>query len=305
MRPLRRLAVARDTAHPAQGRLSPAFRNSILKNETRPEPPVTPNDDETPDDPKFVSALSRGLSLLRAFRPSEVWLSNHAFAQRTGLPKATVTRLTYTLCKLGYLQQAEPGGEYRLGPGVLALGYGVLAGMDLKDRAALELADICAGDNPNVAAALGERYGQSVVYLATHRSPNSVSMVFHLGAQVPLFHSAIGRAILMGLPQDTQDSLLDEALRDAPTDRHDRLRGGLARARADFARWGFCTSFGEWRSEINGIAVPVPPVQGRPLSAINVGGFAFLNPEALLLDTYAPRLLRAAKTLSLRPQDHV
>jgi len=267
---------------------------------------VTPPDDEdeTPDDPKFVSALSRGLSLLRAFRPSETWLSNHAFAQRTGLPKATVTRLTYTLCKLGYLQQGEPGGEYRLGPGVLTLGFGVLAGMELKDRAALELADLCAGDNPNVAAALGERYGQSVVYLATHRSPNSVSMVFHLGAQVPLFHSAIGRAILMGLPTAMQDTLLDEALRQSPADRHDRLRNGLSRAREDFARWGFCTSFGEWRPEINGIAVPVMPVQGQALAAINVGGFAFLNPEAMLLDTYAPRLLRAARTLSLRPPDH-
>ncbi|WP_246022414.1 IclR family transcriptional regulator [Pararhodobacter zhoushanensis] len=265
-----------------------------------------PEDDPMDDasDPKFVVALSRGLALLRAFRPNEITLSNQSFASRTGLPKATVTRLTYTLCKLGYLVQAEPGGAYRLGPGVLTLGHGVLAGMELKDRAQLELADICRGDNPNVAAALGERFGQSVVYLATHRSPNSVSMIFHLGAQVPLFHSSIGRASLMGLSVDKQESLLEDALRRADVADHARLKNGLARAREDFARYGFCTSFGEWRKEINGIAAPVRPEQGQSQYALNVGGFGFLNPADTLIDQYAPRLLRAAQTLSLRPTPH-
>jgi DNA-binding IclR family transcriptional regulator len=274
---------------------------------TDPVPDPVPDpmaDDDTAEgsDPKFVTALSRGLAILRAFRRDEVTLPNQVFAQRTGLPKATVTRLTYTLCKLGYLVQ-DAGGDYRLGPGVLALGYGVLSGIELRRRAEVELAALCAGDNPNVAAALGERYGQSVVYLVTHRSPSSVSMTFHMGAQVPLFLSSIGRAILMALPGGEQDALLDEALRTAPSEMRGRLAAGLDRARADFAAHGYCTSFGDWRPEINGIAAPVIPQQGGRLHAINVGGFAFLNPRERLEAEYAPRLLRAAHNLSLRPMD--
>lgn len=254
-------------------------------------------------DPKYVTALARGMAILRAFRRDEVALPNQLLAQRTGLPKATVTRLTYTLCKLGCLVQ-DSSGDYRLGPGVLALGYGVLAGIDLRSRAEVELAELCHGDNPNVAAALGERYGQSVVYLVTHRSPSSVAMTFHLGAQVPLFQTSIGRAILMGLPAAEQEALLEEAQRDAPTAERKRLAQGLERARADFAAYGYCTSFGEWREEINGIAAPVVPVQeGGRIYAVNVGGFAFLNPEDALTRDYAPRLLRAVHNLSLRPMD--
>jgi DNA-binding IclR family transcriptional regulator len=267
---------------------------------------MTIGEDTAPDDasdPKFVTALSRGLAILSAFRRNEVFVANQVFAQRTGLPKATVTRLTYTLCKLGYLVQDEPGGAYRLGPGVATLGYGVLSGMDLKDRAHHELATICAGDNPNVASALGERFGQSIIYLVTHRSPKSVSMVFHLGAQVPLFDSSIGRATLMSMAQDRQDALLDAALRAAPADDHARLRHGLDRAREDFARYGFCTSFGEWRKEINGIAAPVGPLSDGRTYAINVGGFAFLNPADSLISTYAPRLLRAARSLEMGPEN--
>lgn len=250
-------------------------------------------------DPKFVTALARGMAILSAYQRNEVFLSNQVFAQRTGLPKATVTRLTYTLCALGYLVQDTPGGAYRLGPGAATLGLGVLAGMDLKDRAQHELATICAGDNPNVAAALGERFDQSIVYLATHRSPNSVSMVFHLGARVPLFYSSIGRAVLMALPEERQEALLAEAIAAAPAEQHPRLRQGLDTARADFAAHGFCTSFGEWRKEINGIATPVGPLTDGRTYALNVGGFAFLNPAESLMSTYAPRLLTAARSLEM------
>ena len=268
--------------------------------------PALPEGDGDESDPKFVTALARGLSLLRCFRRNEVYLTNQTFAARTGLPKPTVTRLTYTLCKLGYLVQDAPGGDYRLGGGVMTLGYGALAAMPLRERAQIELAALCEGDNPNVAAALGERYGLSMVYLVTHRAPQSVAMTFHLGAQVPLFHSSIGRALLMGLPAAEQDSLLDEACRlaDDPAARA-RLALGLERARADFAAYGYCTSFGEWRQEINGIAAPVVPVQGGSVHAVNVGCFAFLNPQEQLMETYAPRLLRAAQSLALRPEDNV
>jgi len=41
-------------------------------------------------DRKFVSALARGLEVLRAFTPSEGLLGNGEIVERTGLPKPTV-----------------------------------------------------------------------------------------------------------------------------------------------------------------------------------------------------------------------
>ena len=59
------------------------------------------------DERKFVVALARGLDLLRAFKPGETMLGNRDFVERTGLPKATVNRLAYTLTVLGYLRLDE------------------------------------------------------------------------------------------------------------------------------------------------------------------------------------------------------
>ena len=54
-------------------------------------------------DRKFVEALSRGLDVLRAFSQGSVVMGNQDIARITGLPKPTVSRMTYTLTKLGYL----------------------------------------------------------------------------------------------------------------------------------------------------------------------------------------------------------
>ena len=53
-------------------------------------------------DRKFVEALSRGLDVLRAFSQGSVVMGNQDIARITGLPKPTVSRMTYTLTKLGY-----------------------------------------------------------------------------------------------------------------------------------------------------------------------------------------------------------
>src|SRR5918997_2052925 len=66
---------------------------------------------DDPKDRKFVTALARGLEVLRAFTPTEGLLGNGEIAERTGLPKPTVSRLTYTLTKLGYLAHVERLGK--------------------------------------------------------------------------------------------------------------------------------------------------------------------------------------------------
>ena len=43
------------------------------------------------------------------------------------LPKSTVSRLTSTLTRLGYMVQIEDSGKYRLGTATLSLGSAMLA----------------------------------------------------------------------------------------------------------------------------------------------------------------------------------
>ena len=91
-----------------------------------------PRDGKAAKDRQFVTALARGLDILRAFTPRHPVLGNNEIAQRARLPKPTVTRLTYTLTQLGYLNYSPESGKYSLSVGVLALGYSFLASQDIR-----------------------------------------------------------------------------------------------------------------------------------------------------------------------------
>jgi DNA-binding IclR family transcriptional regulator len=73
-------------------------------------------------DRQFATTLARGLEVLRCFTPLEPLLGNKEISVRTGLPKPTVSRLTYTLTKLGYLRHNMRLGKYQLGSAVLSIG---------------------------------------------------------------------------------------------------------------------------------------------------------------------------------------
>lgn len=248
-------------------------------------------------DRNFVTSLARGLDVLRAFRPHETTLTNQEIAARTRLPKPTVSRFTHTLCQLGYLVYSERTGTYRLGAGVLSLGFGVLSGMEIADRAGDEMRALCEGPNPHLTAALGENHGTAVVCTAVRRSREAVSLTLNVGARLPLFHSAIGRAILVAMPEDEREGLLAQALAERPGEKA-RIRESLERGLADYREHGLCTSFGDWRGEVNGIAVPVPSLNGDRIYGLNIGGPAFLVSPEELMERYARPLREAAQRLS-------
>jgi DNA-binding IclR family transcriptional regulator len=168
-------------------------------------------DDEATKDRNFVTALARGLELLSCFRDGEVTLTNSDFSDRTGLPKATISRLTYTLCELGYLIADLRTGTYRLGAAALNLGFSVLSGIDIQDLAQKEMAQLRDGPNSYITVALGEVYQLEVVYVATSNSLEGVALVARIGSRLPLCPSAIGQSILVGMRDDAREAVFEYA----------------------------------------------------------------------------------------------
>src|SRR5258707_12301738 len=121
-------------------------------------------------DRQFATTLARGLEVLRCFTPLEPLLGNKEISVRTGLPKPTVSRLTYTLTKLGYLRHNMRLGKYQLGSAVLSIGYPLLASMSIRQIARpfmKELPDYAHGPR-----SMGERDRLNMVYAEACRSAN-------------------------------------------------------------------------------------------------------------------------------------
>jgi DNA-binding IclR family transcriptional regulator len=239
-------------------------------------------------DRNFVTALARGLDVLRCFRANESALTNTDFSERTGLPKATVSRLTHPRT-----------GTYRLGAGVLQLGFGVLTSMEIGDRAGEEMKALRDGPNSYITVAIGEPYRLDVVYVCTKRSREDVALQMRVGSRLPLFDSAIGRAIMVGMDDVMRERSFAIAAQTDP-ELEARGRASYAAAVTEFAEKGFCSSYGDWRPDVNGIAVPVFSPNGSIVYGLNIGGPAFHVKKKQLETVYAKRLIKAAEAISIR-----
>src|SRR5207249_10414154 len=112
--------------------------------------------------------LARGLEVLRCFQSGDHHLGNQEIAKRTGLPKPTISRLTYTLTKLGYLNFSESLGKYHLGAAAVALGQSFLTSMNVRQVARRFMQDLA--DYAQATVSLGARDGLNMVYIEDCRS---------------------------------------------------------------------------------------------------------------------------------------
>ena len=252
------------------------------------------------EDRQFVTALARGLSVLRAFQPGDGVLGNGDIAERTGLPKPTVSRLTHTLTRLGYLTHAERLGKYRLGPGVLSLGYSLLANMDIRKIARPYMQELANASG--LSLALGARDRLNMVYLEHARDAGSVTLRLDIGSHIPIATTAMGRAFLAAIPENERAYLMS-AMAERAGAAWPPMAKGVERALRQVAETGFCTSFGEWQQDVNAVGVPLRSMDGATVMALNCGGPAFLHKPEKLEAEWGPRLVNVARTIEKEMQN--
>ncbi len=246
-------------------------------------------------DRQFVTALARGLEVLRCFKPSDRHLGNHDIAERTGLPKPTVSRLTYTLTRMGYLYHDEKLGKYQLGTGVLSLGYSFITNMDVLKIARPLMQQLA--DHSHTVVSVGTRDRLGMVYLdGRHSTDATVSLRREPGTRVPIATTAMGRALLCGLPEQERDKLMNNIRQKDPT-KWPKHKAGIEQALRDYQEKGFCLSIGDWRSDVNAVAVPMLPIAGCRLLTFNCAAPSFVLRQHMLEDDIGPRLINLVRTI--------
>lgn len=240
------------------------------------------------EDRHFVTALARGLEVLACFRSGDTQLGNQELAERCRLPKSTVSRLTMTLTRLGYLIQVPDTGRYRLGMATLALGSAMLSRLDVRQVARPLMQELATFAGASVS--LGARDGFSMMYVEHCRGPAALTLSLDVGARIPLAPSAIGRAWLAAVGEAERAAFMAQVQKkDAAA--WPKVRAGIERALRDHAKLGVTCSFGDWQKDVHGIARAVHPGGGLPPMAISCGGAASSLSKEFLLDEVRPRLI--------------
>ena len=245
--------------------------------------------------PDTVSALVRGIEVLRCFQPDSRALSNGDIAQRTGIPKPTVTRLAGTLVTLGFLKQLRETDMYAMSAGVLSLAHAFLSGLDVRTSARPHMMELAESADASVYLAV--RDDLEMVLVETCRSHSTMlrSRV-SVGSRLMLATAASGRAYLSALGAAERDALIGQ-MRHAYGARWNSYAPGLARALKNATACGYALSAGEWHPDINTIAVPLLSAEGE-LMAVTCDGPAFAFSPERLRKVIAPILRETAHTIA-------
>jgi DNA-binding IclR family transcriptional regulator len=241
----------------------------------------------------FATTLARGLSLVEAFGPDDLWLGNADLARRTGLSKPTVSRLSATLIELGYLTRNQEG-KFRPGVRLLALAYPVLRGFSIRQVARplmMELARETRG-----AVSMGTVDRLNLIYIETARSAEPHPLAPDVGNNAPLIQTAIGRALLAQVDEAGRKALLERIRTETP-DLWKLHHLNAAKAIKECGAQGYCLSYGDFNANIHAVGVPLLTLKDGTALSINCGVPAYrLGPRQLEEDV-APRAVALAASI--------
>jgi DNA-binding IclR family transcriptional regulator len=252
-------------------------------------------DESDGKDPLFVTALARGLDILRCFTPEREVLGSREIARLTGLPQPTVWRLCHTLLKLGYLVPGMTPNKLRVGSGVLLLGHAAITRTGLSAFALPLMRQVA--ERHKISVTLAERNGTDMLILQRIEVPSMLTLNLHVGTNLDLGNSSLGWTYLCAVDAATRDIALKQLKKRDP-EGFDKIRLDLAIATKEFAQWGFVFNLGRSHPDINAVGVPVISPDGKKVMALTSGGAKSSVTKTKLLNEVAPALKELALNLS-------
>jgi DNA-binding IclR family transcriptional regulator len=242
-----------------------------------------------------VSALARGLALLKAIGMAAAPMGNRDLADATGIPKATVSRLTATLVGSGYLRQSRDSERFTLGPALLDMSSRYLRHFDLRTVARPYLTELSEFAGASIHMGVRDELDLLVIDSLRPRSA-LISSRIEVGSRLSIATSAAGRAYLAALPEPEQAALLEQ-IRLETGENWPSMAPRLLAGIEEYGRVGYCSSFGDWHPHIHAIGFALQGPRGERYG-VSCGGPAYLLPKETMLERVAPRLLDVAQRIA-------
>jgi len=214
-----------------------------------------------------IQSISRAVSILRCFSENpELGLAE--ISRKVGLHRSTTAGIVNTLKAEGLLDQNEVTGKLRLGLGLFSLANQVRYGF--KDICEPYLYKLLDFTSETVNLALLDK--TEVVYIGKKESTHSVYISTSIGARLPVYCTAMGKAILAFMDRKKAEALIDMSDLAPLTENTIIEKKKLLAAMDKIYREGVAYDFEEFTKGIVCVASPLYYTKGDPIGAISVSG---------------------------------
>ncbi|WP_156936838.1 IclR family transcriptional regulator [Bradyrhizobium sp. WSM2254] len=251
--------------------------------------PVKKRASKTKGQKKDANRAARVLEIMAAFNVEDRYLGNAEIAERTGIPRPTVSRITATLVEEGYLNYQSRIGKYEVGPRVLALSYSLIARLQIYTRARPFMEELAR--EARAIVGLGILDGLNVVFIECAMGDQLDSQRVVVGFRVPVAFTAIGWSCLSAMNSPQRAEVLEKLEALYPS-RRSEIASNVKRAIADIWEHGFCISEGAFEPGANAVSVPFLDKDGQQILAFNMTGSDAILTRRAIETKWGPRLVK-------------
>ncbi|MGY6566078.1 MAG: IclR family transcriptional regulator [Halomonadaceae bacterium] len=233
---------------------------------------------------KSVQSLERGIEIIRAFRAGYDLLGNGELAERTGLSRSTVSRLTQTLCLAGLLEHDRHRRAYRLAAPVLSFAHAMRSSHPIFKVATPLMRFASEQHRVNVGIATADRdemlYLESIRYSAKTTLRSIVS-----GQRVPMELTSLGHAYLSAISEEER-TVFFRKFKDGQPGSEGR-KSEIERSIESVWEQGYCAV--SWQPGIVALATPVV-MDDHPVYVLNIS-LSTKTPKEEVGEALSPVLL--------------
>lgn len=215
----------------------------------------------------MIQSLERASDILHLFVRQKYWGVTQ-IAEQMQLSKSTVFGLVSSLEKLGFLEKNRDNDKYRLGLELYRLGN--LVDGDLRQMIMPELSALVDSLEETINYVRPD--GADVVYIVKKESPHSMRICTKSGQRLPMYSTAVGKAIMAYLPPEKQEELIAETTFKPYTSYTVSNAAQLRSALENVRSCGYALDCEELEYGLVCVAVPIFDAGRTPIAALSCSG---------------------------------
>ena len=217
-----------------------------------------------------MGGLVKGIRLVEAFDSAHTRMTLTEAARRTGITSAAARRCLLTLCELGYVQ--TDGKFFWMGHGALRFAYAYAASTRLPRLVQPILDAMC--ERTRESATLSVLDLDTAIITARSSSKRTMRVGLGVGARMPLYCSATGRALLSGMMRASWVQVIQRKTIEKLTPHTETTIEGLWRQVKLCQENGYALCDQEVELGVRSIAVPLHDRSGNTIAAVSIASRA-------------------------------
>ena len=244
----------------------------------------------------IVPGLQRGLQILSAFNRDRTEIGAPEIAKELDIPRSTVFRLMQTLEFMGFIEKVKNSSEYRLGVGVLSLGFEYIASLEFTELARPILEKL--RDDTGFSAHLVIRDGWDVVFVLKFAAKDTFANSVNVGLRLPAHSSILGRMLLADLSDAELKHVFPEGQLSKFSDQTPTTLVEMEKLLEEDRKLGYAIGASYFQNGIGSISAQVRDSSRRVVAAINVIYHDSMVKKSDVEEKYLDRVLQAASEIS-------